>query len=208
MKMRILFLLTLPLLLSNFVYTQTMHVVEASNFVFTPSNLTIEVNDTVRWINTQGNHNVIADDASFTSGAPSTDPWVFDKVFTAVGSNPYYCVNHGATGGIGMSGVITVQTPTGITGNDLLPTKFELQQNYPNPFNPTTIIRYDVSKSGKIKLSIFNSIGEEVALLVDGIVEIGAYEVNFDATNLTSGIYFYRLQSNDNILTKKMTLIR
>jgi plastocyanin len=208
-KMRvIIFLSTLFMFISGFSYAQTMHIVEVSNNVFTPSNLTIEVNDTVRWINMQGFHNVVADDGSFTSGAPSSDPWVYDNVFTSVSSNPYFCEVHGNSGGIGMSGVVTVQMATSVAGDNSVPNEFELKQNYPNPFNPSTRIQYTVPESGHIKLTVYNSIGEEVALLVNGIAELGSYEVAFNAADLTSGIYFYKLKTKNHIQTRKMILIK
>ena len=210
MKKRMFSLCSIMLLIffPNVMNSQTLHTVEVSNFVFTPANLTIDVGDTVRWVNIQGLHNVIADDGSFTSGAASSDAWVYENVFTASGDNPYYCVVHGNAGGVGMSGVITVQTPTGVLSNNIVPKEFELKPNYPNPFNPSTNIQYNVSESGKIKLAIYNSLGEEVALLVNGIVEAGFYDVTFSATNLPSGIYFYRLQGNDYTQTKKMIFMK
>ncbi len=203
-----LIMLALPIFFASFNVAQTLHTVEVSDFVFTPSDLTIMVNDTVRWVNQGGNHNVVADDASFTSGAPSTAAWVYERVFTSAGSNPYYCVNHGGPGGTGMSGVITVQDPTGVEEDNFLPLAFELKQNFPNPFNPTTNIQYNVAKSGNINLTVFNSIGEEVSILVNGFKEVGSYEVSFSALTLTSGIYFYKLEANDFIQVRKMILMK
>jgi len=208
-KMFLLCLLMLLIFFPNVMNSQILHVVELSTSdVFTPANITIDVGDTVRWVNNGGFHNVIADDGSFTSGDPAFNPWVYENVFRASGDNPYYCVIHGNTGGIGMSGVITVQIPTGVASNNIAPNEFELKQNYPNPFNPSTNIQYSVSESGKIKLAVYNLIGEEVALLVNGIVEVGFYEVTFSATKLSGGIYFYRLQTNDYTQTKKMILLK
>lgn len=209
---RINFLLCSSMLLMffpNVMNSQTLHVVELSNSnVFTPANITIDVGDTVRWVNIGGFHNVIADDESFTSGDPSSNAWVYENVFNASGDNPYYCEVHGNAGGMGMSGVITVQAPTGVSSNNIVPNEFELKQNYPNPFNPTTNIQYSISESGKIKLAIYNIIGEEVALLVNGIEGVGFYEVTFSATKLPGGIYFYRLQTKDYTQTKKMILLK
>jgi hypothetical protein len=89
-----------------------------------------------------------------------------------------------------------------------VPQTSQLEQNYPNPFNPSTNIQYSISESSKIKLTIYNLIGEEVALLVNGIVEVGFYEVTFNATKLPGGIYFYRLQANGYTQTKKMILMK
>jgi hypothetical protein len=85
---------------------------------------------------------------------------------------------------------------------------FNLEQNYPNPFNPSTNIKYSVPESGNIKLSVYNLVGEEVAVLVDGVTQSGFYEVSFDASNLPSGVYLYKLQSANLVQTKKMMLLK
>ncbi|MCH8035092.1 MAG: T9SS type A sorting domain-containing protein [Bacteroidetes bacterium] len=88
------------------------------------------------------------------------------------------------------------------------PLTFGLEQNYPNPFNPSTNIKYRISETGVVKLAIYNTLGEEVVVLVDGMVNSGFYEITFDASNLPSGAYFYRLQSNNLIQVKKMLLLK
>jgi hypothetical protein len=88
------------------------------------------------------------------------------------------------------------------------PLTFDLAQNYPNPFNPSTSIKYSVSESGNIRLSVFNIVGEEVAVLVDGFNQAGFYEVTFDASNLSTGVYVYKLQSANSVQTKKMMLLK
>ena len=210
MKMQEFSLLTILLLLITLTaaYSQTLHVVEVSNFVFTPSNLTIEVGDTVRWTNIIGNHNVVADDNSFTSGPPSTNQWVYDLVFTMVGTNPYYCELHGGSGGSGMAGVINVEPPVSVSGDDPVVTKFELNQNYPNPFNPTTAIKYSIPVSGEVTLKIFNSLGEEVATIVNEFRSAGNYEIIFNATDISSGVYYYQLKAGNLVKTKKMLLLK
>ena len=198
----------LLLIIPTSAYSQALHVVEVSNFVFTPSNLTIEVGDTVRWTNIIGNHNVVADDNSFTSGPPSTNQWVYDLVFTMVGTNPYYCELHGGSGGSGMAGVINVEPPVSVSGDDPVVTKFELNQNYPNPFNPTTAIKYSIPVSGEVTLKIFNSLGEEVATIVNEFRSAGNYEIIFNATDISSGVYYYQLKAGNLVKTKKMLLLK
>jgi len=88
------------------------------------------------------------------------------------------------------------------------PLTFELAQNYPNPFNPSTSIKYSVPESGNIRLSVFNIVGEEVAVLANGFSQAGFYEVTFDASNLPSGVYLYKLQSANSVQTKKMMLLK
>ena len=88
------------------------------------------------------------------------------------------------------------------------PVEFALNQNYPNPFNPSTVISFDVPKSGFINLSIYNILGEKVATLINAQMEQGRYNQTFDASNLTSGVYVYRLTSGNIVLTKKMMLTK
>ena len=99
---------------------------------------------------------------------------------------------------------------TSIESNDdvEVPTKFDLHQNYPNPFNPTTKIGYSLETQGHVRLAIYNVLGQEVDVLVDEIKPGGLHNVKFDASKLSSGLYFYRLQFNQNILTKKMLLLQ
>ncbi len=88
------------------------------------------------------------------------------------------------------------------------PRTFNLAQNYPNPFNPTTTITYSVPQSGKVKLSVYNLIGQEVAVLVNGVVSEGSHQVEFNAKSLPSGAYFYKLQGENSTSVKKMLLLK
>jgi hypothetical protein len=85
---------------------------------------------------------------------------------------------------------------------------FDLQSNYPNPFNPRTVIEYSVGQTAEVTLKVYNMLGREVATLVDEQKNAGAYKVQFDARNLSSGIYFYRLQAGNKSQVQKMTLIK
>lgn len=89
-----------------------------------------------------------------------------------------------------------------------IPTKFELAQNFPNPFNPSTTIQYSLPKSGLVNLSIFNLLGEKVKELVNEQKEPGTYTVNFNASNLNSGLYFYKIETDGFIQTRKMMLLK
>jgi hypothetical protein len=89
--------------------------------------------------------------------------------------------------------------PVGIANNQKqVPERFALQQNYPNPFNPSTVIKYSipVNKTGSsfVKISVYDILGKEVSLIVDREQRPGNYEVTFDGTNISSGIYFYRIE--------------
>ena len=83
------------------------------------------------------------------------------------------------------------------SGEAALPEAFVLEQNHPNPFNPTTTIRYGLPLKAAIRLTVFNSLGQQVALLAEGVREAGYHEVFFNAAGLSSGVYFYRLQAGD-----------
>jgi hypothetical protein len=89
-----------------------------------------------------------------------------------------------------------------------LPKEFALYQNYPNPFNPTTVINYDIPKSTNVKLSIFNTLGQEVMKLVDEYKEAGSYSINFNAKNFSSGIYYYTISASDYNKTLKMMILK
>lgn len=95
-----------------------------------------------------------------------------------------------------------------ITLNTGIPNKYDLQQNYPNPFNPTTNIRYDVPKQGAVKLVVFDQLGRQVAELVNGVKSAGSYQIEFNGTGLSSGIYFYKLDVEGQSFTKKMILVK
>jgi hypothetical protein len=88
------------------------------------------------------------------------------------------------------------------------PSVFALEQNYPNPFNPSTNIKYSVPVAGNISLSVYNSVGEEVAVLFNGFSQPGVFEVTFNASNLSSGVYLCKLQSANSVQTMKMMLLK
>jgi|WetSurMetagenome_2_1015567.scaffolds.fasta_scaffold41605_2 hypothetical protein len=90
----------------------------------------------------------------------------------------------------------------------IIPNEYFLSQNYPNPFNPSTTIKFAIPNDADVNLSIFNVLGELVTTLVDKNLNAGQYEYEFDAHNLSSGIYIYRIKANDFVETKKMVLLR
>jgi hypothetical protein len=86
--------------------------------------------------------------------------------------------------------------------------EFVLEQNFPNPFNPNTTIKYSIPNENHVSLVVYNFLGQEVMKLFDGIKDAGYYQLEFDVTNLPSGIYFYTLSSGNFISTKKMILLK
>lgn len=109
------------------------------------------------------------------------------------------------------AGAVITPLATGIKdGNDgsSLPSEFELAQNYPNPFNPQTTIGFSLPRASQVELSVFNILGQKVATLIDGRMEAGHHEANFDASAQPSGIYFYRLTHQAGTETRKMVLLK
>jgi hypothetical protein len=89
-----------------------------------------------------------------------------------------------------------------------LPLEVSLQQNYPNPFNPSTTVSYDLPRTSRVTLSIFDILGREVATLLNGEKPAGRYTVHWDASGVSSGVYFYRLRAGDFVQTRRMLLLR
>ncbi|MEX2603852.1 MAG: T9SS type A sorting domain-containing protein, partial [Gracilimonas sp.] len=91
---------------------------------------------------------------------------------------------------------------------DELPLEFALKQNYPNPFNPTTNISYTIPKAANVTLEVFNMLGQKVMTLVDERQTPGVKQVSFNASNLASGVYLYRIQAGNFVQARRMTLIK
>ena len=90
----------------------------------------------------------------------------------------------------------------------IIPTTYILSQNYPNPFNPSTTIEYSIPKTSFVILKIYDVLGTEVRSLVNEEKNVGSYRINFDASTLASGIYFYKIQAESFVQTKKMILLK
>ncbi|MBI2419437.1 MAG: T9SS type A sorting domain-containing protein, partial [Ignavibacteriales bacterium] len=93
-------------------------------------------------------------------------------------------------------------------GATLAPVAFELSQNYPNPFNPSTIIRFTLPEKSRMSLTVYNQLGQKVATIADGIKEAGSYNVEFNGSQLSSGVYFYELKTEKNTAIKKLMLMK
>jgi hypothetical protein len=137
----------------------------------------------------------------YTSAAPDTG-WI--EITAGAGDND--SVHVGTT--FLLDDLAGEGTATAVKEQEAKPTSFALRQNYPNPFNPSTNIAYDLPKATFVRLSVYNLIGQEVATLVNDQQQPGAYEIRFNALNLPSGTYFYRLQAGDYVDVKKMTFVR
>jgi hypothetical protein len=103
------------------------------------------------------------------------------------------------------SSALTKKQSDGLNGN---PDSFVLNQNYPNPFNPTTILSYSLKEPARVKLAVYNLVGQEVQVVVDEYQNAGAYEYTFDASSLPTGVYLYKLQVGESSSVKRMTLVK
>jgi hypothetical protein len=103
---------------------------------------------------------------------------------------------------------ITYTLPTGIDPANEIPSSIYLEQNYPNPFNPVTSINFGIPKAGNVKLTVYNALGMETEILLDGFRSAGYHNISFNALNYSSGIYFYKLTSGEFSETKKMSIIK
>jgi hypothetical protein len=96
----------------------------------------------------------------------------------------------------------------GVEEEGTIPIEYMLSQNYPNPFNSSSVIKYSIPKSSQVTLKIFNALGEELVTLVNEEKSANTYEVNWNAANLPSGVYFYQLRAGSFVETKKMILLK
>ena len=125
----------------------------------------------------------------------------------------YWRVSSKTTGGetsaFSNIGQFIPSNATGVKQEGKKPVSFELSQNYPNPFNPSTLIKFGIPAAEKVTLRVFNVLGREVATLINSeFKDAGSYQVTFDATRLSSGVYFYKLEAGSNVVTKKMLLVK
>jgi hypothetical protein len=98
----------------------------------------------------------------------------------------------------------------GVSGesNDAIPEKYLLHQNYPNPFNPSTQIRFELPEANNVRLAVYDILGREVGLLVDERLIAGVHTVNLDASNLSGGVYIYRLRTENFVQSKRMLYVK
>ena len=110
---------------------------------------------------------------------------------------------HGIPGYVNSSFAVMAEKPEWV-----IPANFSISQNYPNPFNPTTTIAFDIVRMAHVKLVVYNVLGQEVETLVDKALNPNKYEIEFNAGHLSSGIYFYRLETDNFVSTRKMLLLK
>jgi photosystem II stability/assembly factor-like uncharacterized protein len=156
-------------------------------FVGTDMGVYQSTNDGANWV-------------SFSSGMPTTQ--IYDLKYKE-SAQILLSVTHGRG-----CWTFNVGQITGIHGNNEIVKEFSLSQNYPNPFNPSTLISFDLPKESKVKLTVFDIMGKEVAVLSDGNRNPGHHEVVWDAAAYSSGVYFYKIEAGSFIETKRMVLVK
>lgn len=186
--------------------------IDASNFVFTPSVVSAAVGDTIRWVRIAGSHTTTCNgtngtirpagaaawDSPLTSGNPT-----FSYRLTVPGKYVYNCTPHAPD----MSGVINVTTSSINMINEVA-AGFDISQNFPNPFNPETKIRFSIPNNSYVELRVYDELGRVVEDLVSGSLVRGSYEIQWNASNSPSGIYYYRIQAGEFTETRKMILAK
>ncbi|MCX7984483.1 MAG: endo-1,4-beta-xylanase [Bacteroidetes bacterium] len=165
----------------------------------------------------------LATQSTFSSGSIVLDTTIVDTVLqvrSLRGQTQYYWrvsgSNSSGSSSYSSSSFTTVSEPTSVNENHQIPAVLSLHPNYPNPFNPTTIITYSVDKECYVSLKVYNTLGQEVATLFEGVRTPGHYSVHFNGGNLTSGIYYYSLKVLDHAvgikakhtITRKMLLLQ
>jgi hypothetical protein len=116
----------------------------------------------------------------------------------------YRLMIHDVNGDATVYGQMATATPV----NAVSPADYVLSQNYPNPFNPSTMISFNLKEAGRVRLSVFDVLGREVAVLVNGDRAAGSYDVNFNAGNLPTGVYLYRLEAGSFSAVRKLVLLK
>jgi plastocyanin len=186
----------------------TTRIINVQNFSFSPDSVNAFVGDSIKWVWVSGNHTTtsttIPASASTWDNLINSTSTSFIYVVQLQGTYRYKCTPHES---MGMVGVIKVQTSL-IIQNASITSEYTLKQNYPNPFNPTTNIGFSIPKSEFVKITIYNEIGKEIKSIVNEKLNEGSYTVNYDASNLSSGVYFYKIEAGNFIEIKKMLMIK
>lgn len=184
------------------------HTITVQNFSLTPDVVNAVVGDTIKWVWLNGNH-------STTSGTIPIDaaPWdvnlnssntTYSYILEFPGDYYYFCRLHPEV----EVGIIYVSALTPVNPLTEAGVNSKLKQNYPNPFNPSTKINFNNPKQGFVSLKVYDLSGREVASLVNEALKQGNYEIEFKANKLSSGTYFYFIQTSEYTEIKKMVLVK
>jgi hypothetical protein len=199
---------------SEFGADRVMHVKNSLPAALNPGPLFISLNDTVEFTVIAFNPDMTIPEVSMT-GIPASatfDPatrsfyWIADEEV----AGPFFVTStRGSKSTTVEVKVVFGEFTVGSEGETDLPVKVTLYQNYPNPFNPSTTIGFEISRPQNVTLQIFNILGQPVQTLINNeLMTAGLKELPFNAHRLSSGVYYYRLVAGDEVLTKKMTLVK
>ena len=193
--------------------------ITAGSFPFggSPTSFGTDINFDSSYIYTGGHLLIEIRHTGFTGTSASVDAASTSSAGYGFLYSSCWAGNYTATtGGLQANFVVSrlnARDPVSVVNLTETASEFTLGQNYPNPFNPSTKIRFELPSTGVItgaatKLSVFNSLGQEVAVLVNRVLSPGSYEVSFDGAGLSSGVYYYRIQSGTYSDIKKMMLVK
>ncbi|MFC2093692.1 T9SS type A sorting domain-containing protein [Bacteroidota bacterium] len=181
---------------------------------FSPQNVNAVVGDFIKWVHVAGFHTTTCDPntrplTNLPSGAqiwnePMNASQIFIYEIQVAGLYEYECIPHSPF----MNGTINASLSNVNLISQQVPESFKLSQNYPNPFNPSTSIKFSLPNSSFTTLKVYNLVGQEIETLVNENLNAGTYEATLNGANLTSGIYFYKINADGYSETKKMMLIK
>jgi hypothetical protein len=142
----------------------------------------------------------------WTNETPGLPDNIITNLISSSDGTTIYAGTHDQ--GLWMCRLSDLVTSVNTKDNSIIPSRLVLEQNYPNPFNPTTTIEYGIPLKSFVTIKLFDILGREVAVLVNGERQAGAYKIEFNASRFSSGIYIYQLRSGSLIQTKKMMLLK
>ncbi|MEZ4689107.1 MAG: T9SS type A sorting domain-containing protein [Ignavibacteria bacterium] len=215
--------------LNRYVYTNWSNGGDTSQTVTINSNLDLVANYKIQYkllVNSTFGTTFGGDE--FYDSASTATFGVNSRIVISGGTTYYFKGWNGSGNGsytspdsTGLDSIVTItmgnplseaarwSTTTGINQiTSLIPEKYNLYQNYPNPFNPVTNIKFDIIKSNNVKVIVYDLLGKEVTVLLNEVLQPGSYKVDFDGSRLSSGIYYYKVVTNEFTDIKKMTLIK
>jgi len=193
----------------TYTYTLTINMASGSGKL----GLNIAVKNGTLGIGTSGLLKLASGELTHTAAITYSNPKIITFSYTAPnvsGTDTLYAtVDRGYSGAWAFTPNLgfTVQATSGIINNST-PVSFGLEQNFPNPFNPSTQINYNIEKKGLVTLKVYNALGKEVVTLVNENQEPGRYYAIFNAENISSGMYYYKLESDGKSEMKKMIMIK
>lgn len=160
------------------------------------------------WVFTRSGEIWIQSGSKYAGSGGAGNPASGESVSLSGDGNTFIAGGPGDNAGAGAAWIY-VRKPSGLRAPGAAPgPKFALEQNYPNPFNPVTTIRFEIPSYSRVRLSVYNTLGEKVAELADGPMNAGAHSVTFDASNISSGVYICALQAGNYAAAMKLLLVK